>query len=125
MHPLFLPKLTPSLLLLQRLGNLNGAIEDYTKCLSIAASVTESTGPTPATLAAVHGNRAGLYKSQGKRTAALEDIQKAIELDPQNLKYRESLCLLYRVCLHIFDNLSLLIGCMYVVGVGTVLACSL
>jgi hypothetical protein len=27
----------------------------------------------------------------------MEDIQRAIELDPQNLKYRETLCLLHRV----------------------------
>ena len=38
----------------------------------------------------------GLYKSQGKRSAAMEDIQKAIKLDPHNLKYRETLCLLHR-----------------------------
>lgn len=84
------------LLLLQRLGDLSGAIQDYGKCLSIAASVTETTRPTPVTLATVYGNRGGLYKSQGKRSAAMEDIQKAIKLDPHNLKYRETLCLLHR-----------------------------
>jgi len=48
------------LLLLQRLGDLSGAIQDYGKCLSIAASVTETTRPTPVTLATVYGNR-GVY----------------------------------------------------------------
>lgn len=82
---------------MQRLGDVDGAIQDYDKCIAIAHSVSESSGPTKVTLAAVYANRAGLLKVKGETAAAMEDIRTAIELDASNLKYRETLCLLHRV----------------------------
>eukprot|EP00597_Dinobryon_sp_UTEXLB2267_P003076 CAMPEP_0170069532 /NCGR_PEP_ID=MMETSP0019_2-20121128/8171_1 /TAXON_ID=98059 /ORGANISM="Dinobryon sp., Strain UTEXLB2267" /LENGTH=717 /DNA_ID=CAMNT_0010277599 /DNA_START=431 /DNA_END=2584 /DNA_ORIENTATION=+ len=80
----------------ERLGDLDGAIQDYSKCLAIASSVSETNSVSVAALAAIHANRAGLYKVKGNLTSALEDIKIAIEMDPTNIKYRETISLLHR-----------------------------
>lgn len=60
--------------------------------------MSDTSSPPSTTLAAIHANRAGLYKVKGDLTSALDDIKKAIAMDPINMKYRETISLLHRVC---------------------------
>jgi CRP-like cAMP-binding protein len=69
----------------ERLGQIDRAIEDYTRCLSISSQYSEC-----------YFNRGGLYLAQGKLEAANQDFDKAIELSPTCTEYLENRSLLYR-----------------------------
>lgn len=79
-HPCFQRALA-----LERLNNLNKAIEDYSTCIRVDPSY-----------APAYFNRAGLYKAQRDLTKAMADLNKAVELDPSNVDYRLNRALLAR-----------------------------
>lgn len=70
----------------ERLKQIDKAIEDYTVCLRI----DEKCG-------AAYFNRSGMYKIKGDFEAAIDDLNKAIALEPANVEYRVQRSLLYRL----------------------------
>jgi tetratricopeptide (TPR) repeat protein len=69
----------------ERLGEIDRAIEDYGRCLTIDPQC-----------AAAYFNRGGLYYSQGKLDLATIDYDKAIELEPSKQIYHTNRALIYR-----------------------------
>lgn len=69
----------------ERLNQIDKAIEDYTMCLRIDPNC-----------AAAYYNRSGLYKAKGNMEAAIVDINKAVQLEPANLQFRNNRSILYR-----------------------------
>ncbi len=69
----------------EKLGEVNKAIADYTKCLGIYP-----------TNAPCYFNRSGLHLLQKNQQAALEDLNEAIRLEPANVVYRRNRSLLFR-----------------------------
>lgn len=70
----------------ERLKQIDKAIEDYTVCLRIDEKCT-----------AAYFNRSGMYKIKGDFAAAIEDMNRAIALEPANVEYRVQRSLLYRL----------------------------
>src|SRR5215510_9686855 len=60
----------------QNSGDLDGAIADYTKALSLKAK--------PVTLATIYNNRANAFMGKNDLAAAIADYGSAIQLQPSN-----------------------------------------
>ena len=88
------------------LGNIEKAIRDYTKCISLLpevkylkAGVLRSDNIAInhlSNLCTVLSNRSGLYKVLGKTKLALADINLAIELAPTNVNFKKTRSLMFR-----------------------------
>jgi CRP-like cAMP-binding protein len=69
----------------ERLHQIDRAIEDYGRCISITPHDSAS-----------YFNRGGLLLLQGKLEEATNDYDKAVELNPTNTEYLDNRALLYR-----------------------------
>jgi tetratricopeptide (TPR) repeat protein len=69
----------------ERLGNIDGAIDDYTRCINLDEQC-----------AVAYFNRGGLYYSQNKLDLATFDYDKAIEIEPSKQIYHTNRALIYR-----------------------------
>ena len=69
----------------ERLGQIDKAIEDYSRCLSMDNRC-----------AAAFFNRGGLLNTQGKLDQAIGDLTKALAIQPTNKTYLTNRALLYR-----------------------------
>jgi CRP-like cAMP-binding protein len=69
----------------ERLGQIEDSISDYNTCIEC----DDNCAPA-------YFNRGGLYHSLGKADLAIADMNKAIELDPLNMAYRENRALILR-----------------------------
>ena len=69
----------------ERLGQIDKAIEDYSRCISMDNKC-----------APAYFNRGGLLNTQGKLDQAIADISKAVAIQPANKTYLTNRSLLYR-----------------------------
>jgi len=83
--PLLMAPFFQRALACERLSQLERAISDYSVVLSIDNKN-----------AAAYFNRSGLYLSLGNTEAALDDINKAIAIEPMNVAYRTNKALMLR-----------------------------
>mmetsp|Transcript_2982 Transcript_2982/g.4523 ORF Transcript_2982/g.4523 Transcript_2982/m.4523 type:complete len:594 (-) Transcript_2982:264-2045(-) len=69
----------------ERLGQVDRAIEDYTRCIAIDNEC-----------AAAYFNRGGLLYAQGKLESAIADLDKAIEIEPSKQIYHTNRAYMHR-----------------------------